>query len=1211
MTHSMNKIHLVLLSGLLLLMSSILFAEEAKKESSLEVIPCSLVTRADPPMRWVNINWKSDRSFSSVTVRIQQDKKVLCETVWNNIVTGKNERSVYVPYSKETQATTWQIIDSKGKILTEKNVTITPPRNWTLYIVSSTHTDIGLHNSQYFQRKMTVGYLDKVRKLVEETSDRPDNSRYRYMIEGAWVWGNYAVDRSEKQARNFVRDLVKTGRVTIGATCAGNHTQTYGFEELCRSIYTRRELLQRWGVNAETMVMSDNNGIIWSIVAPYAEAGVRNILFSPNQWNPIDSTIFTMDKSVPGSRWNPDAGGGGSRVDVRWDSPLPMLFYWQGADEKSRVLVWCSTQYNSGGWAFGIPGEKKPELEKVPPLMAKQLVKMEKRYPYDVWLFCRYYDDEVPGTRNADLAQSWNEKWLMPNFRTVGDLAEPFDHVRQNFDSKIPVLRGDITCSWAQHPIAAAELLGQKRLADTALPTAEKLASLAAMIDPSYIYPATEFRRAWWALICNDEHSYGTSGYQGRRVYETWLQHRDWIEKAESTASRETERAGKLLAGKINSQQESILFFNPTLIPRKEIAHVMRDDGKGGVKVRTPEVPPFGYVTVPVKKLDRIELLPNEQPVRPLEIQNKYYRILFADNGSIKSIFDKELKRELIDQKAPFQANQFVYTKDNHKTFVSPEKAKFHLIRDTASVTVRVEMDDPVSEARIVQEVSLPNDEKRIDIDNRLEHVRDLFNTDRYKRYGYYAFPFDVPKGQFYAQLNGCVARPKRDVTGHGNDAYLAARDWAASENGQFGIALIQRESSLIEFGHIHPDKTDFGRPYESPSRMYSALFNDWLQMHVPDGNALNYRFRYVITSYSGTYQKAGISRLAERVNTPLVDFPVSVQKGPLPLTKSFLTIENPNVSLLAFKASETPGAGFIARLHETDGQKTDHVHLAWNLGKDYCYELCNIMEQSQKPLGKPEISMGLYDYKTLRLTCPASTKPAVKTAIPTLQLDKATDRFIQLCWNAIDSATQYELFSGEDADFMPDEYHRLATITGTTYTDDYLGPACKRFYRIAAVDESRRLGPFSAVLETSTLASGPSAPGPIGLVDTGLVTSPRAVHGEKNGQLYLEWGQNRESDLSHYELYRNDSPFYTPEEKKKIGDVGSNPTGESIADILNEKMKVADVPPGEYAVALYIDLGLENSKRYYYRVRAVDKDGNKGPFSKVFSAQTRKPNTK
>ena len=46
------------------------------------------------------------------------------------------------------------------------------------------------------------------------------------------------------------------------------------------------------------------------------------------------------DPKIPAGTWNPDAGGGGNQVDVRWDSDFPMLFRWQAADGESEMLVW-------------------------------------------------------------------------------------------------------------------------------------------------------------------------------------------------------------------------------------------------------------------------------------------------------------------------------------------------------------------------------------------------------------------------------------------------------------------------------------------------------------------------------------------------------------------------------------------------------------------------------------------------------------------------------------------------------------------------------------------------------------------------------------------------------------------------------------------------------------------------------------------------------
>ena len=108
-------------------------------------------------------------------------------------------------------------------------------------------------------------------------------------------------------------------------------------------------------------------------------------------------------------------------------------------------------------------------------------------------------------------------------------------------------------------------------------------------------------------------------------------------------------------------------------------------------------------------------------------------------NGVIYSIYDKELARELIDG----PANRFLYTRDNHKTWESyPEDALG---------------------AKVTRRVYLTENEKRIDIEDRFEHARDLFNTRRYYRFGYLAFPFAVPSGAFRAHLNGTVIRPYED----------------------------------------------------------------------------------------------------------------------------------------------------------------------------------------------------------------------------------------------------------------------------------------------------------------------------------------------------------------------------------------------------------------------------------------------------------------
>ena len=81
----------------------------------------------------------------------------------------------------------------------------------------SSHTDIGLHNSQYIQRFNSSKFIDDAIKLCDETDDREENDKYRYTMEGTWFWNNYGMDRGEDVAKAVVSEYIKTGK--IGASC--------------------------------------------------------------------------------------------------------------------------------------------------------------------------------------------------------------------------------------------------------------------------------------------------------------------------------------------------------------------------------------------------------------------------------------------------------------------------------------------------------------------------------------------------------------------------------------------------------------------------------------------------------------------------------------------------------------------------------------------------------------------------------------------------------------------------------------------------------------------------------------------------------------------------------------------------------------------------------------------------------------------------------
>ncbi|MFA7637349.1 MAG: glycoside hydrolase family 38 C-terminal domain-containing protein [Monoglobales bacterium] len=1035
---------------------------------SLEINPFSLIDHND--LQRINIKCNVSRDCH-LFLNVTEKGAVIIDRHPISLCSGDCSADVMLKAPERDIDSIWSIVDGDGNALAETSVIWKAPRKWELYVMVSTHTDIGLHNSQYIQRHNSVLFTEKAMELCDKTENENNFGKYHYIMEGTWFFNNYVADRGEEKAKNLVENYIKTGKIGVCAGVAGNHTQVYGLEEMCRSSYGRRKLKNKWDIDVKTMTMIDNNGLSWAIVQPYVDAGIENIIFAPNQWNPLPSTIWKCDTDKVAAWWTPDAGGGGTRIDIRYTSNLPMLFYWSNKERDKKILVWGSTQYNHGGDAFGfdpVVPYSENYMKKIENCMARQLALMESKMPYDIWLFESYCDDQEPSYHLTETIKKWNEKWKYPKIKTFGNPDEPFEKIRNKYKDIIPVVSGDITGGWYQHPLSAPDLLAEKSAADRLLPTAEKFSVIAALADNEYKYPATEFERAWDYLIFNDEHSYGTSGYQGRRVYETWMQHRDWIQKAQETARNELNNAMNTISKRIKADEDSIVVFNPTLQRRSEL--VKHEDSAYYVT----DVPPLGYKTVP-KNVFVTEKSQVECDSAPT-IENGFYRVTFNSKGSVSSIYDKSLNRELIDRNCSYGCNEFVYTDDNHKSFHTPETARFSIITEYGQTTVISVMNEEQSGAEIIQKVTVHSNEKRIDFDNSLNHVKALYNNNRYYRYCYYAFPFNVEKGRRFCHLNGCMAEYANDVTGHGTDVYMAAHEWCCVENGNFGIALMQLDSELVEFDHIHPDKTDYARAGDG-SHIYSYFANDWLQMHSPGGSHMNFHMRYSITSYEGGYKNAGIFKMAERYTNPLLTAEIKRQSGSLPSEKSFMAVDDENLRLLTLKRAEN-GEGEVARFYTNDHPAGAKFKIDFNglnakrVGTDEETPI-NVDEKVNGfltiRLGEGKVNIPVREEIAVSQNpMPIGSKYTGLISTPRAASGEESGH-LYLLWgaNTEPGFSHYELYRSEKSGFIPSDETFLAKVMPEEYVvgryvDKNLKEHTTYYYRVRAVNDKNEYGEFS-----------------------------------------------------------------------------------------------------------------------------------------------------
>ncbi len=122
-------------------------------------------------------------------------------------------------------------------------------------------------------------------------------------------------------------------------------------------------------------------------------------------------------------------------------------------------------------------------------------------------------------------------------------------------------------------------------------------------------------------------------------------------------------------------------------------------------------------------------------------------------------------------------------------------------------------------------------------------------------------------------------------------------------------------------------------------------------------------------------------------------------------------------------------------------------------------------------------------------------------------------------------------------------------------------------WYRLRAVNVVEAQSPDSGTVSAITKAA-PQAVIGVGAVD-GLFRKIR-----------LSWQPNPEPDIDHYEIYRG-----------------------TIAEDI--RTKIATIGPEE---TTYTDTGLADSRTYWYRIRAVDRDGLTGAWSTAVHATTKHP---
>ncbi|RPH35936.1 alpha-mannosidase, partial [bacterium] len=530
-----------------------------------------------------------------------------------------------------------------------------------------------------------------------------------------------------------------------------------------------------------------------------------------------------------------------------------------------------------------------------------------------------------------------------------------------------------------------------KREAAMLLPAAETFSTIEALLDGTYErYPAKELAHAWAASIFDD---HGWGGNQGQITDQLFRS------KLDSARDAGRELLGQAL-GRIGSRIRfprnagtPIVVFNALSWQRTDpvVCSVSLDspdlrvtDADGWpmpyqVSPAEPgqpaaarkimfiarNVPSVGYKTYYV--LSRKQTGKKEAPSIQISnqvIENKFYRITLLPGG-IKSIVDKELKLELLNDQKFLGAELFTmrsvgngageFGQTQQPTMEEFDRLSLHKPTwrqcESGPVFTAFVLEQRLPTCTLRQKLVVYQDLKRIDMEASILG----WNGAPYREFRM-ALPLKMDKGIVsYEVPMGVVTVGKDEMPGAAGLAYGSVnysqpcneahprevQNFISASDGRLGVTM---SSSVAVCDFMDPTADPVTYPVLQPillaSRKSCHGLGNW---YLQEGD---HHYRFSIFSHASGWENG--YREAIQANNPLIPVvgPAPGTGLSLPMEKSFFSTSGNNVLLSTIKKCDDDDQ-VIARCYEMEGRDSDvQLQLPVSITRA---ELTNIIEEEGK----------------------------------------------------------------------------------------------------------------------------------------------------------------------------------------------------------------------------------------------------------------------
>ncbi len=755
------------------------------------------------------------------------------------------------------------------------------------------------------------------------------DSSYRFDIEDALMIREFIGRHPERKAE--LRQMLKDGRLSCGATYIQPYEEMYSGEALARQFYLGKKWLKKeFGYNSTIYWNMDVPGRSPQMPQMMKRSGVSYLLLSRQakgvfRWYSPDSSFVTCYS--PGHYGN--------------DYPNLNKNFADAASYLAKLSAgWCSQNSFRAG--------QNPVI----PLLSD-------------W-------DMSPAKDYSRLIESWNNLGrrqnpdgtdsILPHPKISLSGMPAFMHEVEESVSEMKSIRGERPDVWMYiHGPSHCEAVGESRKGDILMTVAEKFSTIDALLKGSFAaYPEERLNRAWESKIYPDHGWGGKNGDITDAVFAAKYRF------ALSEASQMAENAMTGISGNILTDRKKgqpVIVFNSLSWDRTEPVSFRVSFEKGaskGVNVRdaagfkipvhlpvvtryedgsvcsaectiiAPEIPSVGFSTFYAYPSEFIQ--PTQVGKEVVSYESKYYKIIFA-RGGISQVTDKELDKPLLDTRTFLGGEIFTmqsvgedageWADMQHPGMNGFDKsgnydARWQLVED-GPVYAAFFMQSPILHARVEEKLILYKQIKRMDIQLAIRN----FDGTMFREFRM-AWPLAMKDGQVaYEVPFGVVEVGKDEMAGAAGERYTrpareihprSIEDWISASGNGIGVTL---SSSVAVNDYLNPADTSDHQTILQPLLFASRRScNGEGNTYPQPGDHL---FSFSVTSHQPGWRNGRLS--GKESNEPLMTVvnPMTYKRAFLPEKLSFFGSGNNAVLITAIKKAQD-GDRVIIRFVESEG---------------------------------------------------------------------------------------------------------------------------------------------------------------------------------------------------------------------------------------------------------------------------------------------------